>query len=322
MRTHAPDVRRRKLSARAAVALLAAALLATACATTGPGKRIPTEPLAPRAYDKHRSIQIVAASTAAIVETSYYQANIEYLLEGSERALLIDSGPGIHAMAPVVQSLTDLPITVVPSHLHFDHVGGLGEFADVALLDVEDLRERTVDGRFQPTPVEHLGWLDRDPARAFQVARWLQHGERIDLGGRTVEVLHTPGHTKTSAMIYDAQLAALFTGDFLYPGGLFVESLRQYRDTLDMLLARMPEDVTIYPAHNGRGARVTTLGHQDLRDLHRAVSEALAGKLEGKPANAFGIPSTAYPVNKRLNMFVLQWPSSPADLKPKDAGKR
>ena len=121
-------------------------------------------------------------------------------------------------------------------------------------------------------------------------------------------------------MIYDDPMAALFTGDFLYSGGLFVESLEQYHCTLEMLLARVPESVTIYPAHNGRGPAVTTLDYQDLRDLHRAVGAALAGDLKGKPANSFGIPSTAYPVNQRLRMFVLKWPRSPADLKAADSG--
>ena len=79
-------------------------------------------------------------------------------------------------------------------------------------------------------------------------------------------------------------------------------------------LSRMPEDVTIYPAHNGRGRKTTTLAYSDLADLHKAVCGALDGTVKGKPADAFGIPSTAYPVSKRLNMFVLKWPRNPADL--------
>ncbi len=146
------------------------------------------------------------------------------------------------------------------------------------------------------------------------MTQWLQHGETIDLGDRTIEVLLTPGHTKTSVVLYDAAMPALFTGDFLYPGGLFVESLEEYRSTLDMLLQRVPENVTIYPAHNGRGRKTATLAYSDLKDLHRAVCGALEGTVEGELANAFGIPSMAYPVSKRLQMFVLKWPSSAAEL--------
>lgn len=298
-----------------ALALLSISLLSGACATPIVGKRLPTTELAPRAFDQHRVIEVLPSSTAAIIEVSYYQANIEYLLEGSKRALLLDSGPGKHKMEPVTTSLTDLPITVIPSHLHFDHVGGLGEFSDIALIDAEDLRKRTVEGVFTPNSAEHLGWLDKDPLQPIRVTRWLQPGEQIDLGGRTVEVMLTPGHTKTSLMLYDAAMPALFTGDFLYPGGLFVESLEEYRSTLTMLIDRMPKNVTIYPAHNGRGRKITTLGYSDLTDLYKAVCGALDGSVKGKPADAFGIPSTAYPVSRRLNMYVLKWPSTPADLK-------
>ncbi|MGK0204918.1 MAG: hypothetical protein ACI9S9_004004, partial [Planctomycetota bacterium] len=59
----------------------------------------------------------------------------------------------------------------------------------------------------------------------------------------------------------------------------------------------------------------TTLAYSDLSDLHKAVCGALDGTIKGKPADAFGIPSTAYPVSRRLNMFVLKWPRNPADGK-------
>ncbi len=298
-----------------ALALLATSLLGCACANPVIAKRLPPTAQLPYAFDQHRVIEILPASTAAILEVTYNQRNIEYLLEGTKRALLLDSGPGQQKMAPVIAALTDLPVTVVPSHLHFDHVGGLGEFADVALIDAEDLRERTVAGVFTPTPTEHLGWMDRDPLQAIRVARWLQPGARIDLGDRTVEVLLTPGHTKTSVMLYDPAMPALFTGDFLYPGGLFVESLEQYRTTLAMLLRRMPKNVTIYPAHNTRARKTPTFAYRDLDELHKAVCKALDGSIEGKPSNAFGIPATAYPVNQRLHMFVLKWPRKPDDSK-------
>lgn len=297
------------------LALVSVGLLSLACTTPVTGKRLPDPKLAIRAFDKHRSIESLPAATSAIIETDYYQANIEYLIRGSKRALLLDSGPGKHKIAPVVASITDLPITVIPSHLHFDHVGGLHEFSDVALIDAEDLRKRTNDGVFLPKSAEHLGWLDKDPRQPIRVTRWLQPGEHIDLGGRSVEVLLTPGHTKTSIMLYDAATPALFTGDFLYPGGLFVESLAEYRSTLAMLLERIPKNVTIYPAHNGRGRNITRLRYSDLTDLYQAVCDALDGTAKGTPADAFGIPSTAYPVSKRLHMYVLKWPSKPMIFK-------
>lgn len=288
-----------------AFGMLLLGLLASACTAPPAGKRLPTSRQAPYAFDKDRTIEILPSSTAAILEVTYHQRNVEYLLEGTEHALLLDSGPGKHKMAPVVASLTNLPVTVVPSHLHYDHVGGLAEFSDVALPDAEDLRERTVDGVFVPRANENLGHLENEPRDSIRVTRWLQHGEQIDLGGRIIEILVTPGHTKTSVMFFDPKMPALFTGDFMYPGGLFVESLEDYRSSLTMLLKHVPKNVTIYPAHNTRARTVPTLSYEDLADLHKAVSAALDGTLIGKPARAFGISSMGYPVNQRMHMFVM-----------------
>ncbi len=285
--------------------MLSMGLLLSACATEVAGTHLPTMAQAPYAFDQHRSIQILPSSTAAILDVTYYQRNVEYLLEGSKRAILIDSGPGKHKIAPVISSLTSLPVTVVPSHLHYDHVGGLNEFTKIALPDAEDLRKRTVNGVFTPLPTENLGHLDGEPLSPIHVTQWLQHNERIDLGQRVIEILVTPGHTKTSVMIFDPDMPALFTGDFIYPGGLFVESLEDYQRSLAMLLAHMPKEVTIYPAHNTNARTAPTLSYHDLVDLHQAVSQALQGTLIGQPSKAFGIPAIYYPVNQRMHIFHM-----------------
>ena len=68
----------------------------------------------------------------AIVEPYQWQEAISYLIVGSTRAMLFDTGIGVAPIRPVVESLTSLPVTVLNSHTHFDHVGGNWEFADIA----------------------------------------------------------------------------------------------------------------------------------------------------------------------------------------------
>jgi NitT/TauT family transport system substrate-binding protein len=93
--------------------------------------------------------------TYALSEPKYWQENVSYLLIGTQRALLFDTGPGIYSIRAAVQALTSLPVIVIPSHLHFDHVGDLEEFADVRLLDTPRLRAQVRGGYFVETPDEY-----------------------------------------------------------------------------------------------------------------------------------------------------------------------
>src|SRR5205823_8535010 len=103
------------------------------------------------------------------------------------------------------------------SHLHFDHLGGVGPFRRVAMLDLPATRRDVANGRFTPGRYEYLGFVDgRDPPSPT-VTQWLAPGATIDLGGRTLRVLSTPGHTPTSAALWDASGRRLFIGDYIYP---------------------------------------------------------------------------------------------------------
>ena len=61
-----------------------------------------------------------------ISEPRHYEETNCYLVEGSERALLIDSGLGVGDIGSVVKKLTVKPLAVVASHVHWDHIGGHG----------------------------------------------------------------------------------------------------------------------------------------------------------------------------------------------------
>jgi hypothetical protein len=93
----------------------------------------------------------IDARTFALSEPKYWQRNVSYLILGSKQALLSDTGPGIYSIRDLVQRLTSLPVIVVPSHLHFDHVGRISEFTDMALLDKRELRSLVKDGVFTET---------------------------------------------------------------------------------------------------------------------------------------------------------------------------
>jgi Metallo-beta-lactamase superfamily len=101
-----------------------------------------------RWFDDYYVVANLGGDAYAIGEPRYGQCNFSYLIVGSERALLFDTGPGIRDITKVVKALTSLPTVALPSHLHFDHIGNLARFEDVALPDSPALRAQTRDSEF------------------------------------------------------------------------------------------------------------------------------------------------------------------------------
>jgi hydroxyacylglutathione hydrolase len=239
----------------------------------------PDGPVAGHWFNDYFVIESIDPTTIAIGEPRYYQGNYSYLILGTERAVLFDAGTGLKDIVPVVRSLTNLPVTVIPSHLHFDHVGALGRFDRTALLDDPSLRARLRDGRLTLERYEFLGFADRLPTPTFLVDEWWAPNSTIDLGGRRLRVLATPGHTPTSASLYDESRHQLFAGDFIYPGNLYAflpgASRSAYLATTKRLLSVVDPDTQIFAAHMAdppASVRAPVLQVRDLRALDAALT--------------------------------------------------
>jgi glyoxylase-like metal-dependent hydrolase (beta-lactamase superfamily II) len=142
---------------------------------------------------------------------------------------------------------------------------------------------------------------------SFRVTEWVRPGSEIDLGGRSVQVLSTPGHTATSVSVYARSDRLLFTGDLIYPTTLYAfmpdSSLSAYQATADRLLANIAPDTRIYGAHccrNDAPPQAPWMSMQDLRDLRAAVSDIRSGKAHGR-----GFLIRRFPVNARMTMLTL-----------------
>lgn len=204
----------------------------------------------------------------AISEPRQYEGVTSFLIVGSQRAVLFDSGLGVASIGDVVQELTPLPVTVINSHTHFDHVGGNREFTDVRNLDepyshasargeiAEALRAYAsqtlaVDRVCGPLPA---GVASRDyEIPAWQIAAHVRDGETIDLGHRRLEVLRTPGHTPDSLSLLDRENGLLFTGDTYYSGEIYLwapeTDLAAYTASIDRLAGLEPVLRKLLPAH-------------------------------------------------------------------------
>ncbi len=220
--------------------LLLAAFATNACAESWCDAVPPPDPAVLKeagVEDDWFKVYAVAPNVFAITESRQLEGVSSFLIVGSKRAILFDSGLGIGRIGDLVKKLTALPVTVLNSHTHFDHVGGNREFEDVRNLDnafsaasargeiTDELREYASDTLAADRVCGSLpsGVTSRDYViPTWGIAGQVRDGERLDLGGRTIEVLRTPGHTPDSLCLLDAANGLLFTGDTYYSGEVYL----------------------------------------------------------------------------------------------------
>jgi len=204
-------------------------------------------------------------------------------VRGRDRDLLVDSGTGLVALAPLLPGTRGRPMVVVGTHVHFDHVGGHHEFSD---RRGHVLEAAAYDSMPDAATVAHLFRELDEPVDMLPSAGWrrssysvrpaplsvrLEEGDRVDLGDRVFSVLHLPGHSPGCIGLYDERDGMLFSGDAVYDGELIDDlghsSVESYVATMERL-ARMP-------------VRVVHAGHHDSFDesrLRRLVDQYLMGR--------------------------------------------
>lgn len=235
----------------------------------------------------------VAPDTFAIYEPRQSEEAISYLIVGANHALMFDTGLGIGNIRRVAESLTRLPLTVVNSHTHNDHVGGNWQFDCIDGMDSAftraNARGSTADAQAELAPGNVCGSLPRGfdaknySTRAWHVTHWIHDGDKIDLGGRTLEVISTPGHTPDAICLLDRAKGLLFTGDTLYPGTIWLyrpeTDLDAYARSVQRLAALAPHVRMLLCAHNEPIAARSVLPK-----LVAAFNQVRAGKIPSTPA--------------------------------------
>ena len=221
----------------------------------------------------------------AIYEPHQAEEVISYLVVGSRKALLFDTGMGIAAIRPLVEQLTKLPVTVLNSHTHYDHIGGNHEFTRILAMDTAFTRERAVHGysnQVMKEEVSQESLCGRLPkgfdvnsyrARPFPIAGTVRDGNVIELGGRRLEVLAVPGHTPDSIALLDRNNRLLFTGDTFYLGPIWLfepeTDLKAYARSTARLASLAGSLDLVLPGHNTPAASPAHL--PKLRDAAQAI---------------------------------------------------
>jgi glyoxylase-like metal-dependent hydrolase (beta-lactamase superfamily II) len=192
--------------------------------------------------------QTVADGVIRITEPHvdpFLRANL-YLVRGSDRDLLVDAGLGLASLRRELAGMFERPVVAVATHRHFDHVGGLHEFEDVAVHRADADAVARADGfsslRTEDYPPEEFGdyelpasLLTSIPRDGFDLegyriepvtpTRVVEESDVLDLGDRRITVLHLPGHTPGEIGLWQQETGTLFSGDCVYESGVLLDEL-------------------------------------------------------------------------------------------------
>lgn len=180
--------------------------------------------------DNWFSVSKIDDNTFAINEDKHWEETHCYLLCGVKNALLIDTGLGVANIKKVVDSLTLLPVLVVTTHIHWDHIGGHKYFENIAVHEAE---KDWLSIKF-PIPLQAVKHnlvckpcdfpldfsIDSYQLPKISPQQILHDGDCLDLGERKITVIHTPGHSPGHCCFYEPERKYLYSGDLIYSGCL------------------------------------------------------------------------------------------------------
>ena len=137
-----------------------------------------------------------------VVETT--DKTTMYIIEGSKKAMLIDTGTKCDNLDEVVRNITKKPLYVVLTHLHGDHAGNINSFSDIYYHAADTL----LLSRLKPYKGK---------------SHFVKDGDIFDLGDKKIEVKHMPAHTPGSIVLIDRANGNCFSGDAFGSGQVWLQ---------------------------------------------------------------------------------------------------
>lgn len=228
--------------------------------------------------------------TGRITRIYAFATELMYLVEGTEKAALIDTGSGIGSLKACVEQLTDKPVIVLVTHGHVDHAMGAAEFENVYMSHEDDyIYEKHGTDAFRRscfstvTPPFEAGEEDLIPTMKLSEIKNLTEGDRFDLGGISVEIYACPGHTRGSVVMLIPEERLLITGDacnlFTFVYDDYSTTITEYEESLKALLEKVSGKYDNVLLSHGDGNGYPEL----IADVIRVCEDIKAGKTDDVP---------------------------------------
>ena len=190
-----------------------------------------------------------------------------YLIEGNDKAALLDAGTNIPDLDKIVAKITKKPVSLLLTHGHGDHAGAAGCFDELWMNNADAGMLRNYKGT-----IHHI-----------------ENGQRFDLGGRVLEAFYTPGHTKGSITFLEVGTDKGYSGDAYGSTNLLVNT------SLETILNTAAESLKYYKEHGYKyfypghywGDNLETLDR--IEEIRQISEDVLDGKIEGEPAGNGGM---------------------------------
>lgn len=200
-----------------------------------------------------------------IAEFGHFEKVISYLFLGKSQAFLFDTGMGIGNIKEEIAAITKLPVSILNSHCHFDHIGGNYLFKNILQLKNDWCKKRSKNGYLNQEIRNFMSpnkFLTNPPStfdsksykiRPFQVKKIIKEKEIIIADPFKFKIIASPGHTPDSICLYEEYSGLLLTGDTVYPGPIYLNlkesNMSTYINSIKKLM-----DIRyikgILPAHN------------------------------------------------------------------------
>lgn len=190
-----------------------------------------------------------------------------FLLCGSTKAALIDTGMNTPNARELAEGLTDLPIILINTHADPDHISGNSAFGEFYMSPAEEDNYRHNGGKGKLIPVKE--------------------GDTIDLGSRTLRIIDIPGHTPGSIAILDEEFRVLISGDSVEDGNVFMfgpyRNIDNYIDSLRHLAKYDGQYDEVYAMHGSIPIKPDIVGK-----LIEGAEQIRNGKAKGTKINLWG----------------------------------
>jgi hydroxyacylglutathione hydrolase len=252
-------------------------------------------------------VTALSSMTFILEEPTSSQGNVSYLLVGEDRAILFDTGSGENEAVDglkirnIIEELTDIPVTLLLSHFHFDHVQNVSEFDAVAFPDLPFLRERVSADGILTLRREDL--FIGDDLIPIEVGEWLPLDRDIDLGNRTIRLVNIPGHTRESVAIIDETNREAYLGDFLYNGALFLfsnDDLIPYGESALLLSSSLGPEYRLFGAHGE-----PEVPNEELQNLQNLLAGIQDGSFPGREGEVWDMPVLGYR-SPEMSLVIFQ----------------